>query len=188
MLNELLMLLFILIIITIIYSMSENGKNNEVIEGMKSEYKYYIGGHKKEALYNKWGKNLMEIEKGSNKLINHKENGQKFKIDSVNSAPDPYHHIFEYKEDKIKIIPKNGEAKIKFDDENKIIDVKDTNNNKTNFIYKGKIICQAKLSNNKKYKYVLHVSDIDMTNFLPLYFVTFILLQRAEESIDNDKK
>lgn len=180
MLNELLILLFILIIIIIIYAMSGKKDKAERVEGFENVHRYYIGGDRGETIYNKSGNKLMEINK-KDQLINYKNNKKKTDIEHINAAPDPYHHIFEYNDDKIKVIPKKGEAKIQFDDESKEIEVRDNKDKSiTYFKFRDKTICNAKISDNDKYKYMFTINDVNMVNLLPLYFVTFVLLQRSE--------
>lgn len=180
MLKELLMLLFILIIIIIIYTMNEDEKKDQ-IEGFENSHNYYIGGERDETIYNQKGKKLMEINK-KDELILFTNNNKIINIKQVNSAPDPYHYIFEYNNDNIKIFPKNGEANIIFDDESKKIKVYDNKNKSiTYFKFRDKIVCKAKISDNNKYKYMFKMDDINIINLLPIYFVTFVLLQREED-------
>lgn len=159
--------------------MSEKN-NNERVEGFENIYIYYIGGDNNETIYYQNGNKMMEINK-NNQLINYKNKNKKTDIEHINEAPDPYHHMFEYNDDKIKIFPKKGEAKIRFDDESKEIEVYDNNDKSiTYFKFRDKIICKAMISDNDKYKYMFKINDINMINLLPIYFVTFVLLQREE--------
>lgn len=155
-----------------------------VVEGFENTYKYYIGDSaltsKKETLYTEKGKKVMDINK-NDELVNYRDGNKKSAVKVVNEAPDPYHHMFEYKDDKIKIFQKRGEAKISFDSESKQIEVKDNKDkSETLFKYAGKTICKARLSDNDKYHYLLLINDTNMINLLPLYFVTLVLLQRGE--------
>lgn len=180
MLNELLILLFILIIIIIIYAMGVKKDKTERVEGFENVHLYYIGGDRGETAYSKNGSKVMEINE-KDELINYKNNKKKTDIEHINAAPYPYHHMFEYNDDKIKIFPKKGEAKIQFDDESKEIEVQDNKDKSiTYFKFREKIICKAMVSDNNKYKYMFKINDINMVNLLPLYFVTFVLLQRSE--------
>lgn len=197
------MLLLIIIVVIIIYAIGSDNKSkeeNKIVEGFSDIHKYYIGdkdsGDKgsgeevggDETLYNEHNDKIFEINQ-KDQLVNYRNRRKKINIEEVNSAPDPYHYMFEYNGDKIKIFLKNGEAKIRFDDESKEMDVTDNNDKTaTNFNFRDKIICKAVLSDNEKYKYMFIINDTNMINLLPLFFVTFTLLQRDDAENEEDQK
>lgn len=195
MLKEILLLLLIIIIIIILYALeNDNAMESNVVEGLdqkkdqeqnnteKQYYKYYIENtENKEKLYDGSGNMLFNFNEDD--FIDHKDRNNKKSFEIMNKAPHAYHFQFDHKDDKIKLFPFKDRATLYMDAGTKEINLIDNDDkSKSYFKYNGNTICQIMESDNSEYTYMLAMNDRRMTNLLPIYFITFVLLKRMESN------
>lgn len=195
MLKQILLLLLIIIIIIMMYTLGkDNGIQSNVVEGLDQNddqqnntdeekqhyYKYYIENtENEEKLYDNLDYILFNFD--GDHFTDQKDRKNKKSIEIINKAPDAYHFQFDHKEDRIKLFPLKDKATLHMDAGTKQIDLIDNDDkSKSYFKYNGNTICQIMKSDKSEYTYMLAINDRRMTNLLPIYFITFVLLKRME--------